>query len=388
MTNLKDSKNIQTKPKVALMSYAMDNRSAKGTALYTRKLIEGLLSDDRFEFYLVHYDKVEDPLYDNANEIIMPKVSLPYGSRFISQMLFFWKYRNRGFDIVHWFQPRVYPFYWLAPAKKIIVTMHGAGDISAPTNFVFSRVVFNFVLKNLHKWIDKIIVVSGNAKEEVVDYYGFKENEVEVTYNGGGEDFKPIDKAFAKDLVYKKYGINGQYIFDLSRLIPHKNVASLIKAYDLLRSKHKEITHKLVIVGGKVNGGVIETKLAKNSVFSKDIIFINFIESSDLNAFYSASDVFVFPSLSEGFGLPAVEAMASGVPVITSNVTSMPEIGGQAVITVDPLDIDNMAKEMHNVLVNKELREKMIFLGLERAKEFTWGKMVEKTKDLYIEILK
>ena len=84
------------KPKVALMSYAMDNRAAKGSALYTRKLIEGMLPSNEFDFYLVHYDKVSDPLYQKANEIIMPKVKLPYGGRLVSQLLFFWKYRKKG----------------------------------------------------------------------------------------------------------------------------------------------------------------------------------------------------------------------------------------------------------------------------------------------------
>ena len=129
------------------MSYAMDNRQAKGTALYTRKLIENLLANDRFDFYLVHYDKVDDPLYKKAHEIMIPRIKLPYGSRFVSQLLFFWKFRKNKFDIMHWFQPRVYPFYWLAPAKKIVITMHAAGDITAPGFFVFSKEVFNFVLK-------------------------------------------------------------------------------------------------------------------------------------------------------------------------------------------------------------------------------------------------
>ena len=135
------------KIKVALMSYAVDGRKAKGTALYAEKLIEGIIENPRFDFYLVHYEKSPERFYSRAKEIIMPKVSLPYGSHFISQLLFFWKYRNQKFDIIHWFQPRVYPFYWLAPAKKIIVTMHGAGDITAPQNFIFSRSVLNFVLK-------------------------------------------------------------------------------------------------------------------------------------------------------------------------------------------------------------------------------------------------
>ncbi len=378
---------MQKKIKVALMSYAMDNRAAKGTALYTRQLIQGLLGDEQFEFYGVHYDEVTDPLYKKMYEIIMPRVTLPYGSRFISQLLFFWKYRNDQFDIIHWFQPRVYPLYWLAPAKKILVTMHGAGDISAPTRFVFSRMVFNFVLKYMHQWIDKVIVVSQNAKEEVVRYYNFLPQTIAVIYNGGGENFVPLDSSMARTVVAQKYGVTSAYIFDLSRLVPHKNVATLIKAYEVMRRTHTEHTEKLVIVGGAMSEQTEEYVIARASLFSQDIVFIGFVAAEDLNALYCASSLFVFPSLSEGFGLPVLEAMASGVPVITSNVTSMPEIGATAVLTIDPRDVDKLATAMHTVLTDTNIRNGMIIRGLERAKEFTWSTMVERTKDLYIEIV-
>ncbi len=381
----------KNKPKIALMSYAMDNRASKGIALYTRKLLEGLLESSKDDFYLVHYDKVSDPLYENGKEIIMPKVRLPYGSHFISQILFFWKYRKEPFDIVHWFHPRLYPFFWLVPAKKIIVTVHGAGDITAPTSFVFSRSVFNFILKHFHKSIDAFIVDSHYAKSEVVKHYGFPKEKVKTIYLGGGEVYGQVGKNIARKLVERKYKIQSPYILDVSRLQPHKNVEGLIRAYDIFRKKYPDNKEKLVIVGGSAYTEKDEESLEhltkKSSNFSSDIIFISFVESGDLNAIYSGSDLFVFPSLNEGFGLPIIEAMASGTPVITSNVTSMPEIGGDAVITVDPLDVEKMAEVMHNVLTDRTLSQEMTEKGLIRAKEFTWGKMVEQTEDLYAKIV-
>ncbi len=374
---------MEKKLKVALMSYAMDNRTAKGTALYTKKLIMGLLANGNFDFYLVHYEKTDDPLYTNRHEIIIPKVKLPFASHFISQLLFFWKYRKEPFDVIHWFQPRLYPFYWLAPAKKIIVTMHGAGDVTAPKgHFVLSRTVFNFVLKYLHHWVDASLVVSNNAKEEVVQYYGFSPDRIFVTYNGGGEDFIAMNKNIAGEIVAKKYDITNSYIFDLSRLIPHKNIATLIAAYTLLRKKYPSHKEKL-IVGGATHPSSDEYAERDRSAFSKDIIFIDFVPSEDLNAMYSAAELFVFPSLSEGFGLPVLEAMASGTPVITSNVTSMPEIGGEAVITVSPHDTYAISEAMHTVLSDGNVRSKMVELGLARAKEFTWAKTVEETEKIY-----
>ncbi|MEK7463249.1 MAG: glycosyltransferase family 1 protein [Patescibacteria group bacterium] len=380
--------NIKQKPKIALMSYAMDNRQAKGTALYTRKLIEGLLADNNFEFYLIHYEKVDDLLYKKAHEIIMPRIRLPYGSRFVSQLLFFWKYRKNKFDIIHWFQPRLYPFYWLAPAKKIVVTVHGAGEVYVPLYFVFSRVVFNFIMIHFHKWIDMAIVDCENAGAEVVKYYGFSADHVKSIYLGGGENYKPVEKSEAKELVSKKYGISESYILDVSRLQPHKNVVSLINAYAVMRGSDVSRKEKLVIVGASAcEGRTDEYDAVKRSAFAKDIIFIDYVDSEDLNAIYSGSELFVFPSLSEGFGLPVLEAMASGTPVITSNTTSLPEIAGDAAITVDPLDTDAIAKAMRRVLADKNLAKTMTESGIRQAAEFTWKKTVDQTKDLYIKLL-
>ncbi len=376
--------------KIALMSYAMDNRRAKGIALYTRQLISGLLRDSgstapdsSLDYYLVHFDQVSDPLYTTENEILMPRVRLPYGSHFISLMLFFWKYRREPFDVIHWFHPRVYPFFWLAPAKKIFVTVHGAGDISAPTNFIFSRMVFNFILKHFHTHVDTIIVVSENAKEEVMHYYGFPEHKVKVIYNGGGENFTQLDRRTSQKVISEKYAVSGNYILDVSRLIPHKNVGTLIRAYEILRRDHAECTQKLVIVGSTMDGRRDEYDLAEKSEYVTDIMFIDFAEAGDLNYIYSGADVFAFPSLSEGFGLPVLEAMASGVPVVTSNTTSMPEIAGGAAVLVDPRDVHALAQAIYTVLSDKNMRENMIQKGLARAREFTWDTMVKKTEKLY-----
>ncbi len=375
------------KIKVALMSYSMDNRQAKGSALYTQKLIEQLLSDTKFEFFFVHYEKTNDVLYKRAQEIIMPKVKLPYGSRFISQLLFYWKYRNNKFDIIHWFQPRVYPFFWLAPAYNKIVTAHGAGDITAPSFFNFSKLVFNFTLKYFNRLLDIVIADSEAARQEVITYYRVQPKKVKITYCGGGEDYTPISKELAFQKVSKKYNIFHPYILTVGRLQPHKNIPMLIKAYNQMRTQHPERTEHLVIVGKPHYGHDEIYALAAESPYSLDIQFISYIEINDLNALYSAAEVFVFPSLNEGFGLPVLEAMASGAPVITTTVTSLPEIAGDAGILVDPHDATACASHMNSILSNKSIRETLIQKGLERAKHFTWAKTGEATKKIYLDLL-
>lgn len=367
------------------MSYPMDNRKAKGTALYTRKLVENILADERFDFYLVHYDKVDDPLYGQAKEIIMPKIKLPYGSHFASQMLFFWKYRKNKFDIIHWFQPRVYPFFWLAPAKKIVITTYGAGDITAPGPFVFSREVFNFILIKFNRKVDAFIAVSKYGCEEIAQYYHALANKIFFTYLGGGEIFKNINKSEARQLAADKYGITYPFILEMARHLPHKNIINLIKAYKILRTDYGR-GEKLVIVGTKDFDTDKIFQLAKESGYQNDIIFIDYVEIVDLNYFYAAAELFVFPSLQEGFGLPIIEAMASGTPVITSNITSMPEIAGEAAILVNPLDPGEIAEAMNRILANEGLKEKLIKMGIERAKQFNWKITAEETKKIYLKL--
>lgn len=368
------------------MSYSMDRRKAKGTALYTRKLIANLLADERFDFYLVHYDKIDDPLYSQAKEILMPKIKLPYGSHFISQLLFFWRYRKNKFDIIHWFQPRVYPFFWLAPAKKIVVTTHGAGNITAGGPFVFSREVFNFILTKFVRKVDAILAVSKYGCEEIEKYYQAPRENIFFTYNGGGEDFKPLGKKQAGALIADKYKIGQPFILQLARHLPHKNVTGVINGYKIFRDKYKR-NEKLVIVGTRDFETKKILKLAEESGYKDDIIFIDYVETDDLNCLYSATRLLVFPSLVEGFGLPVIEAMASGTPVITSNTTSLPEVAGEAAMLIDPLDFTSLAEAMNKVLTDENLRNNLIKKGLTRAREFSWHKTAEQTKEIYFKLL-
>ena len=379
------SQETNNKLKIALMSYPMDNRKAKGTALYTRKLIENILADERFDFCLVHYDKVDDPLYGRAKEIIMPKIKLPYGSHFVSTMLFFWKYRKNKFDIIHWFQPRVYPFFWLAPAKKIVITTYGAGDITAPGPFVFSREVFNFILIKFNRKVDAFIAVSKYGCEEIAQYYHALAHKIFFTYLGGGENFQTIAQNEARQTVADKYEITQPFILEMARHLPHKNIINLIKAYKILRADYGR-NEKLVIVGTRDFDTAKILQLAEESGYQNDIIFIDYVEIADLNYFYSAAEVFVFPSLQEGFGLPIIEAMASGTPVITSNITSMPEIAGEAALLINPFNPEEIAEAMNKILASGSLKEELIGAGIERAKQFNWKITAEETKKIYLKL--
>jgi glycosyltransferase involved in cell wall biosynthesis len=162
-------------------------------------------------------------------------------------------------------------------------------------------------------------------------------------------------------------------------------VQALLRAYATIK---REISHTLVIVGPKIYGGKTElSKLIKNLNLEDDVIFTGYVADEDLPAFYNGASIFVFPSLYEGFGLPPLEAMACGTPVITSNRASLPEAVGDAGIMVDPDDIEGLAKAMVKLTTDEELRQTMIKRGLERVKLFSPEKAAAATIEVYREVL-
>ncbi len=369
------------------MSYSMDNRGGMGTAIYTRRMVENLLQDGRFEFTLVHYDRSDDPLYKKVREIVMPEIPrLPFGTRFVRTMLFFWKYRKENFDIIHWFQPRLYPFFWLAPARHIVVTAHGAGEMYLKLPFIFSSWVYQMVMKHCNRYMAAVIGVSHFAKGEIEEWYKVPPEKTFVTYPGGGERFAPIPRQDAQVIVKNSYGISGPFMLDVSRLEPHKNIGTLIRAYRIARDRG--VRHKLVIVGK--DSGEYQTlhALASSLGIQDDIIFALTANAEELNALYVAADALVFPSLNEGFGLPLVEAMSTGTPIVTSNIASMPEVTEGAALLVDPNNAEEISSAMVRLLSDKGLQEKLRARGFERAKMFRWSETARETIKLYEEVLR
>jgi glycosyltransferase involved in cell wall biosynthesis len=373
----------ERKIKVGLMSYAFDNRVAKGSAVYARNLVENLLDDSRFEFTLIHYEHVDDPIYRRAGEIVMPQ--LPVRSRWLQQLCFFWKFRKQKFDIIHWFQPRLYPGYWWAPARLRVCTIHGGGKYYYPF-FSMSARMFHWVLRFASRWIDSAIVCTNFSRQEAIDTYKLKPEQVAMTYNGGGENFQALDRAGAFSKISAKYpSIQQPFVLTVSRLQPHKNIATLVRAYIAMRDLGQR-NEQLVVVAKPTDQYAEVYDLARSSAYSSDIIFIDFVEPELLNAMYSAATLFVFPSFSEGFGIPVVEAMASGTPVIVSNASCLPEVAGAAGITFDPTKPTELAAAMERVLANPELQNSMAAAGREQASQFTWARTAEATKKIYLDL--
>lgn len=224
------------------------------------------------------------------------------------------------------------------------------------------------------KRVDQIITVSNSMKNLLIEDLNINPDKIKVIYEGvNTEHFTETHKLQSNIIKYKPY------ILFLSTLYSYKNPDKILMAFAKLKHE-KDIPHNLVFIGDDPQGNIGELKVLANRLeVSKDVFFSGDVSYEDIPEYYKNADVFVHPSNIESFGLPLLEAMASGVPIVASNRTAMPEIVGDAGIIVEPNNIDELAKAVSNVIKNDKLRKSLIEKGYERVKSFKWKDTAIKT---------
>jgi|GEM_PF-1754738 len=360
------------KVRIAIDSTYMDRRPAKGTAIVIRdNVTEVLRHTDMFELTLIHREPIpEDPIYSRAREIIILRIPLPKFANFFSELWFFLTTHER-FDVYYFSYSRLYPTFWLAPARRIVWNAGDGGPQTAGfTGQAKGRAPWyvRIFLSRVHT----IVAISDFGRNGIMRTYGLDQERVSVVYDGiHPRFFEPIaDTDVSAALA--RYGIRAPYILDVSRFDPHKNILNLLDAYAALRAAGK-VTHQLVFVGGRhmpEYSDTVERRIAELGL-EKDVYIAPFIIDEDMPAVYRGADCMVFPSLYEGFGLPVIEAMASGTPVIISDIDALVEVAGGAAHIVDPHDIESISRGMASVLQDAAYSGELTRKGHERAKHFT-----------------
>jgi glycosyltransferase involved in cell wall biosynthesis len=238
----------------------------------------------------------------------------------------------------------------------------------------------------------RIFAVSNFTKLEIEKLFNIPPGRIEVVYNAIDERLlrthaHPADR----QLIVERYQVTYPFLLYAGRISPHKNVVRMIEAFSALKTELEKDQLfpdlKLIIIGDDVSGNPDLRRTVIRSGVQNDVRFLGFVPIEVLRTFYDAAKIFVFPSLYEGFGLPPLEAMAHGTPVVTSNVSSLPEVVGNAAVLVHPENVFEIMRALHRVLLDQPLREKMKERSCRQAAKFSWEKSVRRMMDVYHETL-
>jgi glycosyltransferase involved in cell wall biosynthesis len=293
--------------------------------------------------------------------------------------------RQQHLDLVH--DPTgVTPLLCGAGGARSVVTVHDVFAWSCPGNSTrLDMLVYHYWLPHVLPRVEAVITVSHASKRDIMRYLRVPAAKIHVILEGVNRRFCRPTEAVERD-VQKRHGLPTNYILFVGSVEKRKNLSHLLKAYDRLWQMGER--RRLVIVGARrwLYSDIAETV---TQLQMKDRpIFTGYVPDEDLPALYGGADLFVFPSVYEGFGLPPLEAMACGTPVVCSNTSSLPEVVGAAAVTVDPCDVEALAEAMRRVLADADLREELRARGLARAAQFTWEKTARETFALYEEVMR
>ena len=236
----------------------------------------------------------------------------------------------------------------------------------------------NFLLRKSARWADHVIAISRAMVPELVEHYGIDPQRITVTSLGVEARWFVRESASRVAAVQSRYSLKPGYLLFVGTLQPRKNVERIIEAFERLPAQIAD-GRQLVIAGkaGRRTDALVATLRA--AAAGGRVRWLDYVDADDMRALYQGAAAFVFPSLYEGFGLPVLEAFASGIPVVTSTTTSLPEVAGDAAILVDPTDVDALAGAMASLLDDSVLADRLRNAGLERARGFTWARCAAET---------
>jgi len=237
----------------------------------------------------------------------------------------------------------------------------------------------------------KIFAVSNFTKREIEKLFGIPSERIEVVYNAIDERFLHGHATAAdREMIAKRYQITYPFLLYAGRVSPHKNVVRMIEAFSALKTElERDRAYpdlKLMIIGDDLSGNPDLRRTVVRSGVQNDVRFLGFVPIEVLRIFYDEAKIFVFPSLYEGFGLPPLEAMAHGTPVVTSNVSSLPEVVGNAAVLVNPENVFEIMRALHRVLLDQPLRDRMKERSYQQAKKFSWETSVRRILEVYRQI--
>jgi glycosyltransferase involved in cell wall biosynthesis len=283
-----------------------------------------------------------------------------------------------GLDVLH--SPDFIPPH--RPSCKSVITVHDLAFVLYPHFLTKESARYYGHIDQAVLWTDQIIAVSESTKRDTIQHLGVPEDKITVVHEAANPVFQPLDQDAAQAHVRQRFGVDGPFILFVSTIEPRKNVPTLLRAVWQLMECYKEDV-KLVLAGGK--GWLFEDVFAVIDELKLEdrVHLVGRVSSEDLNYLYNAAEMLAHPAFYEGFGLPPLEAMACGLPTIVSNVSSLPEVVGDAGFLVDPHDPDELTVAMWRLLNDSKLRQELSEKGKRQAARFSWERAARETLDIY-----
>ncbi len=358
-----------------------------GLGRYTQELMTALLAIDFENEYVAFYNRPSqakvDPPLDRIPHLTTNLPTKPW--RFSALLAHFTRIpQDRMFPHVDLFHATDHLLPRLSGVKSVF-TLHDLVFCFYPeTHKLLNRWFLTLMMPRFLQAADAVLAVSEWTKNDAVELYGLDEHKIRVIYEGVNPRFRPAS-AESMSALRQKYGIVDKFILSVGTIEPRKNLTSLVEAYHALKNLGTDC--RLVIVGKR--GWLYEGffRRLRELGLEDEVIFPGFVPDDDLPPLYSAADLFVFPSLYEGFGLPVLEAIACGTPVVTSNASSLPEVAGEAAVLVDPNDVQALIRAMSAVLDNKELHGELRAKGPRQAAKFSWENAARETLAVYRSVM-
>jgi glycosyltransferase involved in cell wall biosynthesis len=291
-----------------------------------------------------------------------------------------WAAKREGVTLFH------APHYVLPPLVQCasVVTIHDCIHLMFP-QYLPTRGAFTYAkwaIRQAAQRSTRVMTVSESSKRDILRFVDTEPDKIDVIYNAYDERFAIEPREDDVVRVRERFQLHDEFVLYAGNVKPHKNLERLIDAFHIVRKRGLDHL-KLVLIGDEISKYTALRRAVHHHQLHKYVRFLGYLPEETLAVMYRLAGVFVFPSLYEGFGLPPLEAMASGTPVVTSNVSSLPEVAGDAAVLVDPYDPQAIADGIYSVLTDEKLRREMVRKGIARAGQFSWEQSVRRVRQIY-----